>query len=68
MPLIKPLGRALKKFYNKTPDFKNYWWITTSIPGEDSAEINLTNALANKDFNKLVELHAMLHRNCKNFL
>ena len=22
----------------------------------------------NKDFNKLVELHAMLHRNCKNFL
>lgn len=53
MPLIKPLGRALKKFYNKTPDFKNYWWITTSIPGEDSAEINLTNALANKDFNKL---------------
>ena len=22
----------------------------------------------NKDFNKLIELHAMLHRNCKNFL
>ena len=50
-PLSKRI--VLKKFYNKHPDFSNYWWITSALPGEESAEINLDLALANKDFIKL---------------
>lgn len=43
----------MKKFYNKQPNFDKYWWINSDLPGEDSAEINLSRALDYRNYNQL---------------
>ncbi len=43
----------MKGYYRRKSNFDNYWWITTSLPGKDSAEINIRVANHYKSYGPL---------------
>tara|TARA_Y200000002_G_C22391513_1_gene541694 strand:+ start:221 stop:694 length:474 start_codon:yes stop_codon:yes gene_type:complete len=53
----------VKGYYRKRSDFSKYWWVNATLPGKDSAEINLSVANNYKSYGPLKASVWFLYRN-----